>query len=320
MPGGPSAGAADVTPSFGTFGEKRGSGLARGKRPAVTTAPAAGSAVSGYQPSTIAVIKTKSEYVNPFTGETSVPSPARPEPIERVVNEPAPAATPVRAAVPPTPAPVAVTPAVTAPIATPPARPAAPSAPREEKARLNILPPEENRRSAQSWERSGSEQGTRPYRDEPRRDRPDARPTFRPAGHTDAPRDERRPAAAVKLPNSAPDTTPAPKSEGFFGWLKSLFGGSPKPAARSSDHGDSSRHGSSSDSTRHEGGERRRRRRGGRGRSRREGGQGGESHEGHRHHHGENGHHRHHRSGGERPHGHHRHQGGGESSGGPAAS
>src|SRR4051812_39448245 len=58
---------------FGTFGSTRGSGLARGKRAAVTTAPAAGT--GGYQPSALEVIRPQSEYKNPFTGETSVAAP-----------------------------------------------------------------------------------------------------------------------------------------------------------------------------------------------------------------------------------------------------
>src|SRR5216110_1477689 len=70
-------------PQSGSFGQ-RGSGLARGKRPAAGGSTTAPTAPSGYKPSSLEVIVSKSEYKNPFTGETSVGAP--------VVNEPAPQA------------------------------------------------------------------------------------------------------------------------------------------------------------------------------------------------------------------------------------
>src|SRR5471032_2921222 len=91
----PSVASPAATQPFGTFGSTRGSGLARGKRPSPAAASAAAPAApSGYKPSSLEVITAKSEYVNPFTGETTVSAPARPEPVERVVNEPAPQAAP----------------------------------------------------------------------------------------------------------------------------------------------------------------------------------------------------------------------------------
>ena len=145
--------AAPATQPFGTFGSTRGSGLARGKRATVNAAPA--SAPSGYKPSALEVITPKSEYVNPFTGETSVASP--------VVNEPAPQAAPAPAPIA-VPAPVAASAPAPAPAAAPapagelfpfnaPASPA-PRAPAEPaaKAELNILPPQEAKRPAVSWE------------------------------------------------------------------------------------------------------------------------------------------------------------------------
>src|SRR5450830_1270069 len=80
-------------PGFGAFGANRGSGLVRGKRAAPAAASAdAPAAASGYKPSSLEVITSKSEYVNPFTGETTVIAP--------VANEPAPQAAPVPPAAP----------------------------------------------------------------------------------------------------------------------------------------------------------------------------------------------------------------------------
>src|SRR5476651_2462247 len=84
----PSVASPAATQPFGTFGSTRGSGLARGKRPSPAAASAAAPAApSGYKPSSLEVITAKSEYVNPFTGETTVNAP--------VANEPAPQADPL---------------------------------------------------------------------------------------------------------------------------------------------------------------------------------------------------------------------------------
>lgn len=310
-------------PSYGAFGSSRGTGLARGKRPTPTAAQPVSANSAGFQPSSIAVIRPKSEYVNPFTGEKSVgapasepspaaptavatPPPAKPEPAAPAVfrPSPAPSAAPVRSAVP----------AATTPIATP--TPAAPL-------RLNILPPQQAPRAEHSWESPGaSNSAPRETRREnrerfPRRDREGGeRPVFRP--ERSERREERPDTRAAKLDASAPETPLEDNSPGFFGWLKSLFGGGQKPSSSerssSSSHrsgsGESSRHSSLSsthDGHRAEGGEhRRRRRRGGRGRNRHREGDSSSGHEHwphregeHRHHHhGDHSHHRHDRSSG----------------------
>lgn len=293
---GPASPAAGTPAPIGSFGTAKGSGLLRGKRPSAPAASAASSpAPSGYQPSTIEVIRPQSEYKNPFTGETSVPAAARPEPVERVVNEPAPQAAPA-----PVPAPVPVVvkeiapAAVSAPTPAPasspamdgelfpfslneaaaakPAAPAIASAKEDApaaKAELNILPTEEVKRPAVSWGESSHGQNAR--RDE--------RPTFRPERRDSRPFEPREPRreSATGEPrqdrNSSPrdfsrDERPAPaaapkKSGGFIAWLKGLFGAkSAAPEVRTGDRDDQGR----DSGHRHN----RRRHRGGRGR-----GQGG---------------------------------------------
>src|ERR1019366_2727833 len=89
----PGAASTGENPGFGVFGANRGSGLVRGKRATPPAANAAAPAASsGYKPSSLEVITSKSEYVNPFTGETTVSAP--------VTNEPAPQADPVPPAAP----------------------------------------------------------------------------------------------------------------------------------------------------------------------------------------------------------------------------
>ncbi len=240
-PASPAASPGNSAP-IGSFGTAKGSGLLRGKRPTPPAASAANApAASGYQPSTIEVIRPQSEYKNPFTGETSVPAP--------VVNEPAPQAAPPpppAAVVAPTPAPAVVPPAAVQPLAavvppsgtnegapaggelfpfslsdsTPKPAAAEPTA----KAELNILPTEEVKRPAVSW--GEHSQGRR-----------DERPTFRPERREPRPfepREPRRePAAGERSPfprDRERDERPAPaapqqKSGGFFAWLKGLFGG-----------------------------------------------------------------------------------------------
>jgi hypothetical protein len=247
----PPASTPAATQPFGTFGSNRGSGLARGKRAAATTAPAAGT--GGYQPSALEVIRPASEYKNPFTGETSVETPRTNEPAPQAAPPPAPVSQPA-----PVSAPAAAagelfpfTPEKSAERA-----PAASPAP-EEKAELKILPPAENKRPATSWESSGPTAAD---------DRRNERPTFRPERRDGKPfepregkpfenRDREAKPFAPREPrrdhrdqrhgdarggghqhqasNPKPSHSPAeaPKaSGGFFGWLKGLFGG--KPAAQ----------------------------------------------------------------------------------------
>ena len=284
---GASAEACSTTPApsaeFPTFGSTRGSGLARGKRPAAGPA-ASTAATSNYTPTAIEVVNAPREYTNPFA--------------------PAEAAPAVEAPVAAQPAPVIVTaPVVSAPVARP--APVAYSAPvaEEPAAELNILPPAEQKTTtAQTWESDGfspaarEPRGDRPRREpreprEPRREEAQSqgdesvdgasipekflyvRPgvTFvptprnwggaprersnRPAGGEGAPQREESPSRSYE--SSTPSAAPA-KSGGFLGWLKSLFGG-PASAEPVSYGASSSQHREGGD--RHRGG----RNRGGRG-------------------------------------------------------
>ncbi len=223
--GTPSAPAA----AFPTFGSTRGSGLARGKRPAAGPA-ASTAAATEYTPTAIEVVNAPREYQNPFAPAESTPAPA-------------PAAAPVESLPVITPAPAAVTPAA-------PVQEAAP-------AELNILEPAQPKIvPAQIWESEGFKPNREPRADRPRREERSERPADEPVdiasippqflyvrpGHTYVPtprnwggaprerteRPERSERPIHGSPEHALETTaevPA-KSGGFFGWLKSLFGGS----------------------------------------------------------------------------------------------
>jgi hypothetical protein len=238
--------------AFPSFGSTRGSGLARGKRPAAGPA-ASTAATSDYTPTAIEVVNAPREYQNPF----------------------APAETPAAAA--PTPAPVEQAPVIiTVPARAPrvpeaPVReyaaPAdvAPAAPNDEPAELNILEPAQQKTApAQTWESEGFKPTREPRGDRPPRREERSEHSERPAdepvdidsippqflyvrpGVTYVPtprnwggaprerserteRSERSDRPAHGSPARALETTaevPA-KSGGFLGWLKSLFGGSP---------------------------------------------------------------------------------------------
>lgn len=242
-------GSFDVPASFGT---SRGTGLARGKRTS-KSAPASPtpSAPSGaYQPTSIQIVTSASEYKNPFAPETPapvepVPTAVSPTPVAFVAPTPAPVPAP---AVAPAPVPIKA-----APIAVKPAAVvAAPSAP-EAKAEINILPPASTRRSAESWENpsfggGSSNANTTGQRRENTEDRPvfrserqrtrDSAKAANPnpgPGSGFKPRErrpafEKAPAPYVKpvvnkpLP---PVAVAKPASGGLLGWLKGLFG---KPA------------------------------------------------------------------------------------------
>lgn len=282
--------------AFPTFGSTRGSGLARGKRPAA--GPAASTAASPeYTPTAIEVVNAPREYQNPFApAETPVATAPTPKPFE--------------------PAPFAITPAPArrehiAPVAD--SAPAAPtvssvaSAKEEEPAELNILEPAQQKTApAQTWESEGfkparnesrGEREPRPER--PRHEERTERPADEPVdiasippqflyvrpGHTYVPtprnyggaprergeRPERseRPSGPIHgSPERAMETSaevPA-KSGGFLGWLKSLFGGSSSESVATAPgtHGEHRREG---------GGQRRHR--GGRNRGGQGGGEGG---------------------------------------------
>ena len=170
----------------GTFGSTRGSGLARGKRPSTPAAPPASASAGGYTPSSLEVITSKSEYVNPFTGETTVSAPVVNEPTSTPasakVNAPqaaptpapapvvAPVAAPVVVKAAPAPAPQAAPAPVSemfpfSPAGTAGARPA-PAAESIPKPELKILPPEETKRASLSWEASSAGAGQPQRRDE----------------------------------------------------------------------------------------------------------------------------------------------------------
>ncbi len=307
---GASAEATATNPAFpaeSSFGSTRGSGLARGKgkRP---SAPAASTAASStYTPTAIEVVTAPREYQNPFA-PVETPAPVTPEAAPVAAPAPAayvPPARPERAEV--------VTPVkeYSAPVArevsTPVQAPAAIAPEAEEQAELNILPPEQQKSvPAQTWESEGFRPAREPRNDRPRREesprrdepRPErapreeiptpakflyVRPGYNyvptPSNYGSAPR-ERHSTPAVAATQS-PETTfaaAAPKaSGGFFGWLKSLFGGSetPAPAAVESRQ-DEARQGDRQPGGRnrnHPGGgdSQRRRNRGGRGRSQRGG-------------------------------------------------
>ena len=241
-----------TTPAPGapvSFGSSRGSGLSRGKRPAPSGPSKASAPASDYKPTAIEVVQAPREYQNPF-------APPSPEPVEG-------AETPV-AASPEAPAPAANIEA--APVATPAPRemfpledaPAAQSeASEDSKAELNILEPAQAKSApAQTWESAGFKDdvsdrlaaaGSAPDAEEefdassiPPQFlyvRPGVKfiPTPRNWGSS-VPRERRgesRP-TETKLADSAPAREPAaPASPGFFGWLKSLFGGSPAAPAQS---------------------------------------------------------------------------------------
>ena len=272
---------ATATPSapaaaFPTFGSTRGSGLARGKRPAA--GPAASTAASTeYTPTAIEVVNAPREYQNPF-------APAE-TPASVTADQPAPAA------------PVAPVREYSAPLpddrsgqipglqqqATGHVAPVQ----NDEPAELNILEPaQQNVAPAQTWESEGFEPVREPRTERPRREERSERPAreervalteipekflyVRP-GHTyvptpsnfgGAPRERNHGdnAAPARSFDAVPTAVAPAKSGGFFGWLKSLFGGSSAETPVSSGaHGEH----------RHDGGHRRHR--GGRNR----GGQGG---------------------------------------------
>ncbi len=256
--------------TFPAFGSTRGSGLARGKRPAASPAATA-AAPAGYTPTAIEVINAPREYQNPFA-PVETPAAAGPEPVERA---------PAESVVPAPVAPVAPTPVVEAPAAQD-----------DKPAELNILEPEQPKAvQAQTWESEGfrpaRERNDRPHREEraPREERASrqeqpaepvdiasipekflyVRPGYNyvptPSNYGGAPRERNRGGGEAPARGEAmtPAATPA-KSGGFLGWLKSLFGGSSATTAvTESPRGEH----------RHDGGQRRHR--GGRNR----GGQGG---------------------------------------------
>jgi len=288
--------ATETTPApaaeFPTFGSKRGSGLARGKRPSVGPATASAPAASDYKPTAIEVVSAPREYQNPFA----------PAEAPEAVTEPAAVA--ASAAVTPAEvAPVQEIPAHAAPAASEVSAPAHPeqvaAVENDEPAELNILEAEEKKSSpAQTWESEGfrparEPRGDRPRREESRRDEPRreesgpvdvasipekflyVRPGVTyvptPSNYGGAPRERSGNRGSSAAPAVSPSAAAPAKSGGFLGWLKSLFGAAPEVApteTHSGEHryGDRPRGGRGRGQGGGDG--QRRRHRGGRGRSR----------------------------------------------------
>ena len=299
--------------AFPTFGSTRGSGLARGKRPAA--GPAASTAASTeYTPTAIEVVNAPREYQNPFapaetpasvTADQSAPAvpvapapaysaPARREHVAPVVESAAPLPDDLSrdAGRATDPGLAAASNRVSGQI---PGRPQ--QATGQEPAELNILEPAQPKVvPAQTWESEGFEpvRETRPER--PRREERSERPAREervaltetpekflyvrpgytyvptPSNFGGAPRERSERPAHGSTERALETSAPAPaKSGGFFGWLKSLFGGSssePTTAAPGA-HGEHHREGGH---RRHRGG----RNRGGQGGGYSGGGEGGD--------------------------------------------
>ncbi len=253
--------------TFGTFSNNRGSGLARGKRPA-SPAPQAASAApaADYKPTAVSIVTAPTEYKNPFAPPAPTPAPAEAVAADATTPVPAPVTPEIPAAEVPAiqPAPPAEAPAPAAgqaPAAESPA-PAVQQAPDEPaavepKPELNILPPEAPRRVGQSWEsesfpdapnrpagaaelqsgeqhpRRDDRRGDRPYF-RPERDRRDNRPYESREPRTDSEFQEQDSGAGQ--PQGESPASPAPeetkKPGGMFAWVKKLFGGSPTEAPK----------------------------------------------------------------------------------------
>jgi translation initiation factor IF-2 len=238
--------------------------LARGKRPASSPAPTTAAGPVEYTPTAIEIVNAPREYKNPFAPVSAEPVSTPAAEPAAVISEPAPVA--------PTPAPVAHVPEaapapapVRAHVSPAPAEmfplddaPASAPAEVDEKAELNILPPERQKEvEPQTWESDGFRPA--PSR-EPRNDRP--RAEDRPRSEDRPRRDDRREgerreevpvpskfryerAKDGPLPPRPPpagvpaQSVPTPhKSGGFLGWLKSLFGGKPAATPSETQNGD----------------------------------------------------------------------------------
>lgn len=271
-----------------TFGTSRGSGLARGKRPGSPVASAANAAPANadYKPTAIEIVQAPREYQNPFAPATPEPAPQAEAPAAPAAPVAQPVITPEANSSPAAPATAASTAPELFPLDERPSTPAGAS--EVEKAELNILPPERQKSSApQTWESDSfrpareprGERGERPERGGRRDDRfggerrerseynrerrgGEGRPENAPRG--DRPERTDRPERAPRedrssRPHSAPAATPiAEKPKGFFGWVKSLFGGSETEAPAKPNTGEGRQGGE------HRGGQRHQR--GGRGR------------------------------------------------------
>jgi hypothetical protein len=280
-----------------SFGSTRGSGLLRGKAKRPSAPAAATAASSDYTPTAIAVVSAPREYQNPFA-PVETPAALTPDPSPVAVAK----AEPVVANIEPASAPAAIeAPALThsEPVATPAA---------DEQAELNILEPEQQKIApAQTWESEGFRPARESRHDRPQRDQARSEEPRREGRSERAPREERAPIDPASIPakflyvrpgynyvptpsnyggaprsresspaaaqsHVAPVAAAPQKSGGFFGWVKSLFGGSaaaPAPAEiRQGEHRSGDRHRGGRGRSSGGGGDgQRRRSRGGRGRS-----------------------------------------------------
>jgi len=215
-----------------SFGNSRGSGLARGKRPSAP-APAAATdknaATGAYQPTSIQVVNHQTEYKNPFAPE---PAPVAVVETPAQIEQPV-AFVPVEQSAPETTPPVAfVAPvAAQAPVET---FTPTPKAVVEPKAELKILPPEENARPAQSWEIGGQSDKPATSANPRREGRADFRPTRRedrPARNDQPARTDDRPARSEQPQDPRnefrprePRREPSGERREQFGERKEQFG------------------------------------------------------------------------------------------------
>jgi translation initiation factor IF-2 len=309
---GPSAEATATNPAPSadiSFGSTRGSGLARGKAKRPSTPAASSAAPSNYTPTAIEVVTAPREYQNPFAPVEEKPVAVTPEPAPVVAHAPTVFVPPARVQQAEAVAPIVkeehIAPSVSSsPIASDPIS--------SEQSGLNILPPEQPKATpAQTWESEGFRPARESRTDRPRREdaprreessrreepraesapfdpstipakflyvRPGYNYVPTPSNYGGAPR-ERNNRPAVSAPHSTATSAAKPAEPqsggGFFGWLKSLFGGSPEtpaPVEVPSSEARTSERAYNGNRNRPDGGEgQRRRSRGGRGRSQRSG-------------------------------------------------
>lgn len=234
---------------FPSFGSTRGSGLARGKRPAASAAASAAPSAAAYTPTAIEVVHAPREYTNPFAPAEPTPASAPADTLDRAIETPK-SETSIPPAAVGSPAPVTTD-------SVPEIKVMAPvSSAETEPAQLNILPPAEQKSApAQTWESDGFAPARESRRERPRREesaeeevdiasippqflyvRPGVKFVPTPRNWGGAPR-ERTPRSSEGAPRreetprvieSNPTPTVTEKSGGgFIGWLKSLLAGEP---------------------------------------------------------------------------------------------
>ena len=252
-----------------SFGSTRGSGLARGKAKRPSTPAASSAAVSNYTPTAIEVVTSPREYQNPFAPVEETPAAVTSEPAP-VALAPAAFVPPARVQPAETVTPVIkeepITPAVTtSPVASDPAPeeeiglnilpPEQPKAtPAQTWESEGFRPARESRvdrpRREDTPRREESSRREGPRREESRAEsapfdpstipakflyvRPGYNYVPTPSNYGGAPRERNnRPVTSAPPSNVIPaaKTTESQSGGGFFGWLKSLFGGSPAAAS-----------------------------------------------------------------------------------------